>query len=248
MAPEDIEAMQAHCFAEDFNRLGPSMYRSVETWLLGYLKLKDSPNALLRRKASYLASELRKAYPAFLAGRILGPTPGVRKWVGDLQARIHRSIGRPTWVERLLSVGALGMAAWSGLTLKLGLFQHPRLIRHTFRMPDESHAAGVWHRLHRQHPANHQVEVELRPESTVWVRVKGSLALAGADKLVAGLHEALKRTEDRLILDLGRLLHAEPHAAERIAEGLKGYRDRIRVVMPLTGEMAAMTALFALYR
>jgi radical SAM superfamily enzyme YgiQ (UPF0313 family) len=248
MSPGEIEAMQAHCFAEDFDRLGPSMYRSVETWLLGYLKLKDSPNVLLRRKAAYLASETRKAYPSFLAGRVLGPTPGVRTWVADLEARIHRTLGRPTWAERLLSVGALGMAAWTGIALKLGFFQHPHLIRHTFRMPEESRAALVWHRLRREHPTAHQVEVELRTESTVWVQVKGRLSLPGAEKLVAGLREALKRTEDRLILDLGRLLQAEPNAAERIAEGLAGYRDRIRIVMPLTGEMAALTALFALYR
>ena len=248
MSPGEIEAMQTHCFTADFRRLGPSMYRSVETWLLGYLKLKDSPSVLLRRKAARFASEIRRAYPTFLAGRVLGPTPVVRQWVADLQARIHRTLGRPTWTERLLSVAALGMAAWTGLALKLGLFQHPRLLRHTFRMPDESRAASVWNRLRRQHPTAHQVEVELRPESTVWVQVKGRLALAGAEKLVAGLREALKRTEDRLILDLGRLLQAEPQAAESIAEGLKGYRDRIRVVMPLTGEMATLTALFAVYR
>ena len=54
--------------------------------------------------------------------------------------------------------------------------------------------------------------------------------------------------EDRLILDLRRLLHVEPGAAERMAEGLKIYRDRIRIAMPPTGEVAALATLFALYR
>ncbi|MFQ5877024.1 MAG: B12-binding domain-containing radical SAM protein [Acidobacteriota bacterium] len=248
MRPEEIESAQARCFAEDFSRLGPSIYRSIETWLLGYLKLKDSPSRLLRRKAGRFAAEIRKAYPAFLAGRALGPTREVRGWIADLEARIHRTFGKPTWGERLLSLGALGMAAWTGLTLRLGLFQHPRLIRHTFRMPEESRPARAWHRLRRGDPAAHQVEVELRPECTVWVRVKGRLARAGAEGLAAGLREALRRTEDRLILDLRRLLQAEPRAAESIAEALKAYRDRIRVVMPATGELAALGALFALYR
>jgi len=248
MRPEEIEAAQARCFAEDFARLGPTIYRSLETWLLGYLRLKDSPNPLLRAKARCLAFDLRHAYPAFLAGRVFGPTHSIRRWIADLQTRIHRCIGPPTWTERLLSVAGLGMAAWTGLTLKLGLFQHPRLIRHTFRMPEASPVAGAWHRLGQEAPARHQVEVELRPEATVWVRVKGDLALAGAEKLAAGLREALKRTEDRLILDLRRLLQAEPNAAESFAAGLKAYRDRIRVVMPLTGEMASLAALFSLYR
>ncbi len=248
MRPEEIEAAQARCFEADFRRLGPSIYRSIETWLLGYLRLKDSPNPFLRKKAQRFAAEIRKTYPAFLAGRTFGPTALVRQSIADLEVRLHQSFGRPAWTERLQSVAAAGFAAWTGLALGLGLFQHPRLIRHTFRMPEQSRPARPWSRLRGEDPATHEVEVELRPESTVWVRVKGRLAMPGAESLAAGLREALRRTEDRLILDLRRLLQADPRAAERIAEGLKGYRDRIRVVTPLTGEFAALTALFTLYR
>lgn len=247
MQSEQIESAQSRCFSEDFRILGPSMYRSIETWLLGHLKLKDSPNPVLRKKSEFFASEIRNTYPVFLAGRLLGPSPQVRQWIADLQARVHRALGTPTLTERLLSLGALGMAAWTAITLKLGLFQHPRLIRHTFRMPNEARPARVWHRLSRVTSTDHRVEVELRPESTVWVQVKGRLGLASAEKLAVDLREALKRTEDRVILDLRRLLHAEPKAAEQFAMALQGYRDRIRLVMPLTGEMAALKTLFALY-
>jgi len=246
MKAEEIQAAQARCFREDFERLGPSIYRSIESWLLGYLKLKTSPNPWLRRKAEGLAVEIRKTYPAFLAGRILGPGRAARRSVALLQARIHRALGPPTWTERVLSIAAVGMAAWTGFTLKLGLFQHPRTTRHTFRMPEESRPARAWYRLQRD--ATHAVDVEQRPESTVWVRVKGRLATAGAETLAADLRHALNRTEDRLILDLRRLLHAEPGVGERIAEGLQAYRDRIRVAMPPTGEIGALAALFALYR
>ncbi len=248
MRPEEIEAAQGRCFAEDFRRLGPSIYRSIETWLLGYLKLKDSPNPFLSRKAQRFAAAIRKTYPAFLAGKTFGPTPEVRKWIADLEARIHLTFGRPGWTERLQSLVAAGFAAWTGLALKLGFFQHPRLIRHTFRMPRESRPARPWSRLRRDDRAAHEVEVELRPERTVWVRLKGSLALAGAERLVTELREALRRTEDRLVLDLRRLPQIDSRAAERMAEGLKAYRNRIRVVTPLRGEFAALTAQFALYR
>src|SRR5678815_221498 len=70
MEPGQIERQQARCFEEDFRRLGPSIYRSIETWLLGYQKLKDSPVPILRLKAERIASDIRKAYPVFLAGRI----------------------------------------------------------------------------------------------------------------------------------------------------------------------------------
>jgi hypothetical protein len=245
MKPEEIQAAQARCFEEDFSRLGPTIYRCIETQLLGYLKLKDAPNPVLRQKAQRLASEVRRAYPLFLAGAVLGPTRRVRQHIAALAARIHLTLGRPTWTERLLSVLTLGLATWTGLTLKLGLFQHPRLVRHTFRMPDESLPARVWRRLTREDPAGHQVEVVLQPDFTIRVRVEGQLALRGAEKLVSGLRKALRRTEDQLCLDLEHLLRVEREAVDKIAEGLREYRDRIRIMTPLAGEIAALSALFA---
>jgi haloalkane dehalogenase len=248
MKPAQIELAQDRCFAEDFRRLGPSIYRSIETWLLGYLALRNSPNPLLRAKAGLLSAAIRRTYPSFLAGRIFGPGAAARAWIGELQERIHRTLGPPTWRERVQSVAAAGLAAWTGIALRARLFQHPGLLRHTFRMPDESRPARAWHHLTGARAAEHAVDVELRPESTVWVRIKGRLAVPGAEHLAAGLREALKSTEDRVILDLRRLLHIEPGAAEKVAEDLRAYRARIRVVMPTTGDIACMAALFALYR
>ena len=54
MRPEEIESAQARCFSEDFRTLGPSIYRSIEAWLLGYLKLKDSPNPRVAQEGSVL--------------------------------------------------------------------------------------------------------------------------------------------------------------------------------------------------
>src|SRR5208283_3707424 len=42
LSPAQIEDMQRWCFEQDFQRLGPSIYRVLETRFLGYLKLKDS--------------------------------------------------------------------------------------------------------------------------------------------------------------------------------------------------------------
>ena len=53
LSPEQIENMQRWCFDQDFQRLGPSIYRVLEARLLGYQKLKHSPNPILRAKAEY---------------------------------------------------------------------------------------------------------------------------------------------------------------------------------------------------
>jgi radical SAM superfamily enzyme YgiQ (UPF0313 family) len=76
LSPEAIEDIQRWCFEEDFQRLGPSIFRVLEARLLGFQKLKDSPNPFLRAKAEYYARELRVAYPVFLTGRLLGPNAG----------------------------------------------------------------------------------------------------------------------------------------------------------------------------
>ena len=248
MEPAQIEAAQQRCFEEDFRRLGPSIYRSLETWLLGLKKLERSPSRTLRLKAGRFAAELRKAYPVFLAGRLFGPTAEVRRSIAALQSRVHAELGRPTLKERLQALAAAGMACWTALTLKLDLFQHPRLIRHTFRGCEESPLARVWRRLHENHPGGHNVHVERRPVSTVWVRVEGNLAAHGAGKLADDVRRALDRSRERVVLDLARLARLEAEAAERLTETLRLYRNRIRVILPRVGEFASLAAVFTLYR
>ena len=247
MEPAEIEGAQRRCFEEDFRRLGPSIYRSVETWLLGARKLKESPSPILRAKAALTARQIREAYPIFLAGRLFGPTAAVRRRIADLERRVHAEMGAPTLRERLASIAVLGLAAWTALTLKLDLFQHPRLIRHTFRMSEEPHLARVWRRLHGEDPAGHSVAIESRPVSTVWVRIEGKLAAAGAGRLADDLRRALDRKKERVVLDLARLARIEGEAADRIVHRLRGYHDRIRVVLPKAGEFASLAAVFTLH-
>ena len=136
MSPAEIEGIQRWCFEQEFQRLGPSIYRVLETLLLGYQKLKDSSNPNLRRKSEFYAAELRKSYPIFLAGRLLGPNSEVRKWIGRLEQSIHREFGAATLLQRFLSVVALGAALWTWLTLRIDVLQHPRLERTAYRMPE----------------------------------------------------------------------------------------------------------------
>src|ERR1051325_1265943 len=128
LSPEEIEAIQTWCFEQDFQRLGPSIYRVLESRLLGYQKLKNSPNPLMRAKAEYYATELRYALPVFLAGRLLGPNAAIRRWIGELEQHIKAELGKPGFVQRCKSVLGVAAALWTGVTLKLDWFQHPKLI------------------------------------------------------------------------------------------------------------------------
>jgi radical SAM superfamily enzyme YgiQ (UPF0313 family) len=134
MSATQIEGLQSDCFKQDFERLGPSIYRAVEVWLNGYLSWKDSPIPIMRKKAEQFAAFVRSAYPAFLPGRLFGPTRQTRRALRQLERRIHAVLGKPSFVERVLGAGAVLAALWTAITLKLNLFQHPKLIRREYRM------------------------------------------------------------------------------------------------------------------
>jgi anti-anti-sigma regulatory factor len=247
MTSEEIESAQRQCFEEDYRRLGPVLYRSVERWLDGYLKLRISSSPFLRLQSERISRELRNAYPIFLAGRLFGPTAEVRRGIGGLQKRLHALLGSPTWKERLLSVAAVALAAWTGLTLRFHLFQHPPLVRHSFRIATSPARRG-WRQFVKEHPAGLSIRVEHRPASTVWVHLKGRLNSDAAAQFVADLRAALARKDDRVVLNMASLAEVEHDAAHALATGLKAYRDRIRIVLPLVGEFAALAAMFPVYR
>ncbi len=232
MTPREIETAQARCFAEDFRRLGPSIFRSIETRLLGYLKLKDSPIPIVRQKAARFALEIRRAYPVFLAGKLLAREHHVRRWIADLESRANQSLGTPSRSEGLRSLVTLGLAAWTAIKLRLSLSQHPRLVRHTYRMPDESLPARVWRRLRNQDTERERIKVELRPEATIWVTVAGTLTVANAERLAADVAAGLRRRKERVVLDLEKLVQTEREALDRLIELLYAYHERIRVLAP----------------
>ena len=235
LSPEQIEDMQRWCFEQDFQRLGPSIYRVLEARLLGYQKLKNSANPILRQKADYYATELRVAYPVFLAGRLLGPNAAVRRWISDLERRVQAELGQPVLGERCKSVLAVGAALWTALTLKLNWFQHPKLIRTTYRLPDKRWGAfEMWEELHRKVASpDFSIQVELQhAKQQVWLRLEGALSASDAEGLARRIGESLARSKNRLVLDLNKLHWDEATDLQPLREKLGNYRSRIRLVLP----------------
>ncbi len=235
LSPEQIEDMQRWCFEQDFQRLGPSIYRVLETRFLGYMKLKDSPNPVLRQKAEYFARELRYAYPVFLPGKLLGPNAKIRRWIGDLESRIHAELGLPAFAQRCKSVMAVGAALWTGVTLKLDLFQHPKLQRTTYRLPEERWSAfELWEEFQKRHAVpNFSVKVELQhAKQQVWMRLEGALSAKDAEGLGQRLRDSLARSKNRLVLDLNKLHWDKADDLRPLWEKIAAYRSRIRLIMP----------------
>ena len=255
LSAKEIEDLQRWCFNEDFQRLGPSIFRTLEARLLGYRKLKDSPNPWLRRKAEFYARELRVAYPAFLAGRLLGPNARVRHWIGELERAIHAELGSPSLRERALSVTAVGAALWTGLTLKLNLFQHPKLTRTMYRMPAQR-SAGVelWEELRRKATfPNLSIQVEWQnAKQQVWMRLEGRLSRAESEGLGQRIRDSLARSKSRLVLDLKKLHWDKVDDLSPLREKLAAHRARIRLILPKLAaahpEMVLLASMFQPYQ
>jgi len=255
LSPEQIEAIQTWCFEEDFQRLGPSIYRVLEARLLGYQKLKNSPNPLLRAKAEYYATELRVAYPVFLAGRLLGPNAVVRRWIGNLERQIHAELGSPSTGERFKSAMAVGAALWTALTLKMDWFQHPNLIRTTYRLPDKRWGAfEMWEELRRKVASpDFSLQVELQhAKKQVWLRLEGALSVNDAEGLAHRISESLARSKNQVVLDLNKLDWDKSTDLQPLREKLADYRSRIRVALPRLSaahpELLLLASMFHHYR
>ena len=235
LSPDQIEKIQQRCFEQDFQRLGPSIIRAQETRMLGYQKLKNSPNPNLREKAKFYAMEMRNAYPVFLAGRLFGPNATVRRWIRDLQRQIHAELGYPTLAERFKSLLAAGAALWTGLTLKLDLFQHPGLVRTTYRLPDKSWSAfHLWEEIpHNISIPELSIQVDLQhAKKQVWLRLEGVLSAADAEGLAQRIQDSLAQSKSRLVLDLNKIRLDKVDNLRPLLEKLSGYRSQIHLVLP----------------
>ena len=235
LSAAEIEAIQEWCFSEDFQRLGPSIFRVLETRFLGHQRLKTSHNPVLRSKSDGHAAELRNAYPVFLAGRLLGPNATVRRWIGNLERQIHEELGYPTPGQRCKSVLAVAAALWTGLTLKLNLFQHPKLTRTSYRMLGKRWSAfEMWEGLCRKSASQQfSIRVDLQhAKQQVWMRLEGALSSTDAESVARRIHQSLGQCKNRLVLDFQSLRWDEATDLKPLREKLANFRSRIRVVLP----------------
>jgi haloalkane dehalogenase len=257
MSSSEIEGIQRWCFEQDFQRLGPSIYRFVEMRRLRTKKWRESSSSFLQKKAASLTKDLRKAYQIFLVGRLLGPNGHIRSWVRDLEYEVRAELGNPTLTERLLSLGALGAAAWTALKLRLGIFQHPRLGRVSFRMPKEGLslcATKIREALPDESVSPHfSVQVDLQyAKRQVWVRLNGVLDSLRAERLAQRIEEYLAKERGKLILDFEKVRHSEEEALDALANKLKAYRRRVRVRLPRdylgrAAQFLVLAQIFKLY-
>jgi hypothetical protein len=154
----------------------------------------------------------------------------VRQHIAHLEKEIHAALGPATVKTRVLSIGALLAAAWTAVKLKWDLFQHPRLVRHTYRIPSESFPlASAWQQLKTM---NLPLSVELRQSDTIWLRLEHMLNEKEWHRLTGQLKEALNEKSHHLVVDLEKAIHLSQESAHHLALSLEEFRERVKFIWP----------------
>jgi ABC-type transporter Mla MlaB component len=160
--------------------------------------------------------------------------------------------------ERLMSLSALGAAAWTALKLRLGIFQHPRLGRVSFRMPEEGlglWATKIWESLRDESVSPHfSIQVDLQhAKRQVWLQLNGMLDNLHTETLAQRIKECLAQNRGKLILDLEKVRDSEGKALAALANKLRAYRHRIRIRLPKNylghaAQFLLLAQIFKLYK
>ena len=134
LSSEDLQSLQQECFKMDFQVLGPSIVRAVESWFLGYKKLVTDKSELLRKRAETYKRDIINSLPLFLSAKVLGPSKKTRQDAARIYRDICAKLSASSFGLSVKSWAGLAMANWTSLCLKMDWFQHPKLTRIAFRM------------------------------------------------------------------------------------------------------------------
>lgn len=131
---KEISQIQRRLYKEEFERLGPSVFRVTEDWLSGYVNLKDSPKPRVRAKAEKYKKDSHRAM-MLLPGSKKYVNKKTRAWMDSLNERFARETGPLTMKESFLARAVVpAMIRYTDFKIRHNIWQQPEFTRKTFRM------------------------------------------------------------------------------------------------------------------
>jgi radical SAM superfamily enzyme YgiQ (UPF0313 family) len=129
---EELPALQRELYHQEYQRLGPSVFRMTENFLEGWTSLRDHPLPRVRAKASKYRHDAHRNM-AILPASIGHALPHQRPWLRDLYARLARETGPLSGKDRLLAQAVRPMIRLTQLRQRTGLWQQPKTTRGAWR-------------------------------------------------------------------------------------------------------------------
>jgi hypothetical protein len=143
LKPEEVENLQREMYRQDFVRLGPSLVRVARVWFEGYMNLRHSQNPLLRARARRMRTFCRSAVAGLFPAILFGPSREARRRARELLRDIRRESGMLTLAEKAAGAGAVALSGWTWLTMRMKLFQQPRLLRIEYNPEERESELGA---------------------------------------------------------------------------------------------------------
>ncbi|MGD8366138.1 MAG: cobalamin-dependent protein [Desulfobacterales bacterium] len=128
-SPSQLEQLQRDLYRDNFERLGPSIVRIIQTWFDGWRNLRHDPNPLLRERAERMRDYVKSALPGLYPAAVFGPNRVQRQRARTLIRRIRAELDISQMSDRLSGWATLPLAAWTWLAARLDIGQQPRLLR-----------------------------------------------------------------------------------------------------------------------
>ncbi|HUU01644.1 MAG TPA: hypothetical protein VM425_09405 [Myxococcota bacterium] len=133
IGPEEMSSIQRCLYRDEFERLGPSVFRVVDDMLAGYVNLSDHPSERVRAKARKYGDSAHRAMMLIPPSKKYVSSASANRLEGLMQ-RLAEKTGPMTQRERLMSKFVSAMQRYTSFKLSHDIGQQPKFTRRTFRM------------------------------------------------------------------------------------------------------------------
>ncbi len=130
---EEMEALQKSLYREEFERLGPAIFRCADTYLEGAINLADHPAPRVRAKAKAYAEIARRAKMVVKASK-RHVSADAAAWLDQLGERMDAHTRPLTASERLLSTLSPALLWYTGAKMRLGIGEQPEFTERSWRL------------------------------------------------------------------------------------------------------------------
>ncbi|EHQ88903.1 B12-binding domain-containing radical SAM protein [Desulfosporosinus youngiae] len=132
LGQDEMSGIQKELYREEFRRMGPTAFRVIENWLIGYKNLKDHPLPRVRAKAEQYGKDAHRAM-ILLAGSKGFVNEKTAQWLQQLIAEIAEATGPQSWWEKMASYLIPGMIRFTQFKTRLNIQEQPEFTRRRFR-------------------------------------------------------------------------------------------------------------------
>jgi radical SAM superfamily enzyme YgiQ (UPF0313 family) len=129
---EEMSAIQRHLYRQEFERLGPSVFRVADDWLAGHVNLRDHGAPRVRDKARKYGRDAHVALKVIPASKRY-VNAEVQAWLARLQVELAAATGPLSLRERLAARLLPAALRYTDFRLRHGLGQQPEFTRRVFR-------------------------------------------------------------------------------------------------------------------